>query len=73
MQLHFYVPDHIAAAIRGAAEARGMSISAYVAWLVSREVQSGWPERYFESVVGHWEGEPLERPSAGELEARDTF
>jgi hypothetical protein len=73
MQLHFYVPEHIVAAIRRSADARGMSISAYVAWLVSREVQQGWPERYFEAVVGRWEGEPIERAPQGELQARDAL
>jgi hypothetical protein len=73
MQLHFYVSDEVAAAIRRSAEARGMSTSAYVAWLVGREVQKSWPERYFETVVGGWEGEPLERAPQGELEARDEL
>jgi hypothetical protein len=73
MQLHFYVPDEVAAEVRRSAEAKGLSVSAYVAWVVSREVRRGWPERYFESVVGGWEGEPLERSPQGELEAREDL
>jgi hypothetical protein len=73
MQLHFYVPDEVGAAVRRAAEAKGLSVSAYVALLVSREVCEGWPERYFETVVGGWEGEPLERADQGALESREAL
>jgi len=73
MQLHFYVSDDLGARIKGRADARGMSVSAYVAWLVSREVRSEWPRKYFESVVGGWEGPPLTRPPQGSFEERDVL
>jgi hypothetical protein len=73
MQLHFYVPDELGADIRRSAEAKGMSVSAYVAWLVARELRGGWPDGYFESVVGGWVGEPLERPSQGQPEERERL
>lgn len=73
MQLHFYVSDDLGAEIRRSAEAKGMSVSAYVAWLVARELRGGWPDGYFESVVGGWAGEPLERPLQGVLEEREQL
>jgi hypothetical protein len=41
--------------------------------LVKREVQTEWPERFFEEVVGGWSGERLLRASQGEYEERDTL
>jgi len=72
-QLHLYVSDEVAAKLREQASARGMSLSRYLAEIVQRETRVGWPEGYFEEVVGSWVGEPLERPEPLELEERDSF
>jgi len=72
-QLHFYVPEPIAAEIRRRAEARGLSTSRFVAELVSREMSGGWPPGFFEQVAGSWEGEPLERPEQLPFEERDPL
>jgi hypothetical protein len=73
MQLHLYVPDEIGDAIRRRAEAAGLSVSRYLADLVLREVGGGWPQGFFEEVIGGWQGAPLERPPQGELEERDPL
>lgn len=72
-QLHLYVSEEVAAQLRAQAKARKMSLSKYLAEIVKRETQTGWPEGYFERVVGGWEGEALERPEPLELEERDPF
>jgi hypothetical protein len=72
-QLHFYVPDEIAKRIKEKAKARNMSVSKFVAETMQRETHLGWPEGYFEQVVGKWQGEPLERPEQLPLEERDPF
>ena len=72
-QLHLYVPEEIAAEVARQAESRGLSVSRYLAEIVRREVRVGWPEGYFEGVVGGWKGEPMTRPSQGELELRDEL
>ncbi len=56
-QLHFYVSDSIAAALRAKAKAKKLPLSRYLARLVQKEVKSGWPEGYFDEVLGHWPGE----------------
>lgn len=73
MQMHCYVPDAAADVIRKRAEARGISVSRYLAELVQREVGGGWPEGYFEAVVGKWQGEAPTRPRQGRLETRARF
>jgi hypothetical protein len=73
MQLHCYVSDETAKEIRRRAEAKGLPVSRYLAEMVQREVCGGWPEGYFEAVVGKWQGEAPVRPEQGELEARAAF
>ena len=73
MQLHFYVPDDVGAGVKKRAAASGVPVSRYLADLVLREVGQGWPEKFFEKVVGGWHGPPPERPEQGEPEARDMF
>ena len=72
-QLHLYVRDEIAEEIRRRAEARGIPVSRYLAELIERELAQGWPEGYFDRVVGKWKGEPLARPPQDEYEQRDTL
>ncbi len=70
-QLHLYVPDTTAELLRSRADQRGISLSGYLAEVVGREVgDEGWPEGFFEEVLGGWEGE-LERPPQGAYEKRE--
>ena len=71
-QLHFYIPDQLAEKVKVKAEHSHLSVSKYLAELVKKEVASEWPENYFE-LFGSWEGGPLERPSQGEMEKRESF
>lgn len=75
MQLHLYVPDEVAEAARRRAESLGLSTSRYLAALVARDVDSGggWPEGYFDEVIGGWQGAPLERPRQGAFEEREPL
>ena len=72
-QLHFYVPDDVAKRIQDKAKAKNMSVSKFIAETMQREAHSGWPEGYFERVLGGWQGEPLERPERLPLEERNFF
>jgi hypothetical protein len=72
-QLHLYVPDEIAAQVTARAKARGVSVSKLLAEIVRREIESGWPDRFFEEVVGGWKGDPLSRPPQLDLEKRDSL
>ncbi|MBN1865667.1 hypothetical protein JW916_00090 [Candidatus Sumerlaeota bacterium] len=72
-QLHFYVPDETAKALRERARAAGLSVSRYLATVVRRDLGEGWPKGYFDKVVGGWQGKPLRRASQGALEKRETL
>ncbi len=72
-QLHLYVSEDLAEKIREQAEASGSSVSGYLAKLVRREVPQGWPEGFFERVVGGWQGPGPERPVDGGFEERDSL
>ncbi len=72
-QLHLYVPDEVASQVKAKASALGLSVSRYLADLVRRDVDVGWPDEFFEDVVGGWVGEPLTRPSQGTHEERDAL
>lgn len=72
-QLHLYVPDTTAELLRRKAEQRGLTLSRYLAEVVGREVDGdGWPEGFFEDVLGAWEGE-LRRPPQGSYEKREDL
>ena len=72
-QIHFYVPSQIEIELRQRAKSHGVSLSRYVAEVVTRDIGEGWPKGYFEEVVGGWRGEPLVRPPQGEAERRDEL
>ena len=72
-QLHLYVPEDVAAEVQRRAKARGVSVSRYLADLVHHQVGTGWPDGYFDEVVGGWKGAPLARVSQGQLETRDRL
>ncbi len=73
VQLHFYLPDDMAEALKSRAAAKGQSVSRYVAELARRELASGWPEGFFEKVVGAWQGPPLTRPLELDYEQRESL
>ncbi|MDZ7704903.1 MAG: hypothetical protein U5L04_10510 [Trueperaceae bacterium] len=65
VQLQVDLPDETAEIVRQHADAKGMSVSAYLADVIcqavqNQSVQKRWPEGYFEEVVGSWEGDFLE-------------
>ena len=72
-QMHFYVPDAVAARLRERARARGMSVSQYLAGIIHREMKDDWPEAYFEEVAGGWQGRSLRRAPQGRHDAREAF
>jgi len=72
-QVHFYVPERLASELRERAQANGLSLSWYVAKLVCRELEHDWPDSYFDTVVGGWKGDPLERPPQGDYETRGSL
>lgn len=72
-QLSFHVTDKVAAELQRRAKAKGVSVSNYVAEIVRREIGQGWPDGFFEKVVGGWIGEPLERPLQGDYETRENL
>lgn len=52
-QLNFYVPDKFEEVIRREAQAKGESLSAYLARLVKEHIQQEeWPKDFFTTVVG---------------------
>ena len=72
-QLHCYVSEPTARKIHERAHAAGVSTSRYLAELIRRDIGGGWPEGYFEQVVGGWQGGELTRPEQPTLEQRDAF
>ncbi len=71
-QLHCYVPDSVSEKFQKKAAQSHLSVSKYLAILVKREVESQWPEGYFD-VFGGWQGDALERPEQGQQEDRLSF
>lgn len=69
-QMHFYVPDAFAKEIKKRARDARLPVSRYLGELVKREIGTGWPEDYFEHVIGGWQGEPLRREFEGKFERR---
>lgn len=72
-QLHLYLSKQKADELKRRAEARGLSVSAYLAELVGDQLSSGWPEGYFDTVIGQWKGEPLVRPPQDDYESREAL
>jgi hypothetical protein len=69
-QLHLYVPEEVASLVRQRARSRRKTVSSYLAEIVRREVAAGWPETFFDDVVGGWVGKPLRRPRQGRFKRR---
>ena len=71
-QLHLYVGEEVAAAVKARARARGLSVSRYLAALVKEDTAKGWPRSFFEEVIGGWKGS-LRRPRQGRQERREAL
>lgn len=71
-QLHCYVTDALAERLQERARHQHISVSKYIAGLVEKDVGNQWPEGFFETVFGGWEGD-LVRPEQGEFEEREPF
>jgi hypothetical protein len=70
-QLHCYVPETIAQQLQRQASQLGLSMSAYLAELVKRDVNAGWPEGFEAALFGpQVESSPLMVESAGLAQER---
>jgi hypothetical protein len=70
-QLHCYVPETIAQQLQRQAAQLGLSVSAYLAELVKRDVKVGWPQGFETGLFGpQVERSPLVLESAGLAEER---
>lgn len=41
--------------------------------LLGESINSGWPNDFFEKIVGGWQGDELKRGPQGKYEQRDDF
>lgn len=72
-EIQFYVSASIANKIHLHAQMAGVSTSRYLAEMVRTAVSQDWPQDFFETTIGSWQGEPLTRPPQGEVEAREIL
>lgn len=58
-QMNFYVPDDIEEKIKKEAKKSGKTVSSYIAELIKSHIgaQTAWPQGFFESIAGKWEGD----------------
>ena len=71
-QLSCEVPEPLARRVEEKACEVHLSVSEYLVKLLEREVGDGWPEGYFENVIGSWQGD-LERPEQLDNEQRESL
>ena len=71
-QVHCYLNDTLAKRLQEKARHQHISVSKYIASLIEKDVGNQWPEGFFETVFGGWEGK-LVRPEQGEFEERESF
>lgn len=69
-QLHCYLPDEQAESLRQRAERADMSVSRYLAELARKDLESNWPENYFERLFERDDIAPIERGAQGDFEVR---
>jgi hypothetical protein len=72
-QLKLYLSQDLADEVRRRATARNLSVSAFLAELVKRAIDEGWPENFFTETLAAWQGEPFRRPPQGDLEKCDKL
>ncbi|MBA3393300.1 MAG: hypothetical protein H0T89_11680 [Deltaproteobacteria bacterium] len=70
-RLHFSVDEQTAKRIQREAKRLGMTVSKYLATLVSRGVGGAWPAGYLERVVGSCVGSALTDPGERSLDDVD--
>jgi hypothetical protein len=71
-QLHFYVPEETARALRRKAKAEGVSLSKYIGKVVAKEVEDkGWPPGYFDYFRKNPLPDDFEIPEPPPLEKRN--
>lgn len=51
-QLHLYVSDDVAATLRERADDAGLTMSRYLAKVVTDGASSAWPPGYLDAVIG---------------------
>ena len=61
-QLHFSVDDRTAQKIQREAGKRGLTVSKYLAALVSTELATEWPAGYLDDVIGACAKHPIAEP-----------
>jgi hypothetical protein len=69
-QLHCYLPDQEAEALKRRAEQAGMSLSRYLAELARKDLVTAWPPGYFERLYPNREIAPIKRFASTEPEDR---
>lgn len=73
-QLHCYVPESIARQAQQHASQVGLSLSAYLAELVKRDLSTGWPKGFEAALFGAGaNGSPLVVESAGPVQERSAL
>ena len=61
-QVHFSVDEQTAKRLASEAKRRGLSLSRYLAELVTRELPETWPQGYLAGVVGACRRDPMSEP-----------
>lgn len=67
-QLHFSVDEKTAAALEKQARREGVSLSRYLARLVSAQTRTTWPRGYLDAVVGCCAKTPIVEPPELDLD-----
>ncbi len=70
-QLHFTVDEQTAKRIKSEAKKRGMTVSRYLAGIMTRDAGGAWPAGYLDGVVGSCAAVPLSEPTDLELDDID--
>ncbi len=72
-QLHLYVSDDVAAAMRARAQRAGMPLSRYLAKVVAEAADDAWPEGWLDGIAGASPGFAVpDEPVAPPIEPLDA-
>lgn len=69
-QLHCYLPEHEAEALRHRAERAGLSVSRYLAELARKDLVGDWPEGYFQQLFERADIAPIALSAPATFEDR---